>query len=305
MSTANQSTPQIWTIQSILNWTRNYFTEKQIPTARLDAEILLSHVCQCSRMDLYLAFDKPMQAVELDHFRGLVKRRVQGSPVAYLVEEKGFWTLTLHVEPGVLIPRPDTEILVETSISAIEAWQEIHDETPCQILEVGTGTAAIPLALCSSLENLCITTTDISPDAIKVATQNIETHQDLLEPRSNQLELVHGDRLQMLPPEEPVDFIVSNPPYIPSADIPGLQVEVSAHEPQLALDGGADGLDFYRYLFEKSASFLKPEGEMLLEIGYDQVPGLEAILPPHLELVQVVEDLQSHPRVFHVKHCGL
>lgn len=298
MSTQPQ---QMWTVKSILDWTQNYFTEKQIPTPRLDAELLLAHVCQYSRMELYLNYDKPLLEIERQSFRELIKQRVQGAPVAYLLKEKGFWTLTLHVEDGVLIPRPDTETLVETAITAIKEWQFDHEDTPCRILEVGTGTGAIPLALCSALKNLEITTTDISPQAIQTATRNITDHQKLLEPRDNSIELLEGDRMEMLSSEELFDFIISNPPYIPTNQIPHLQKEVAIFEPRIALDGGADGLDFYRYLFEKSAAFLKSEGQMLLEMGFDQGPALHSLLPSYLEFLQIIEDLQSNPRVFHVQ----
>lgn len=297
------SAEQVWTVSSIIEWTQQYFKNHKITSPRLDAELLLAFVFQCSRMDLYLAYDKPLMDKERRQYRELVKKRVQGIPVAYLLKEKGFWSLTLFVEEGALIPRPDTEILVEQVCSAIEEWQVTHKEKTCFVLEIGTGTAAIPLALCSSLQNLQIVSVDISEAALQVAVENIKNHQYLLTLRANALQLVRGDRFEMLHPATKFDFIVSNPPYIPTLQIPKLQKEIALYEPRQALDGGEDGLDFFRYFFRHGADHLKARGEMFLEIGSDQVNRLEAILPLHLELIQIAEDLQSHPRVWHGRRC--
>ena len=297
------STEQVWTIRSIIKWTQQYFKDYKIATPGLDAELLLAFACQCSRMDLYLNHDKPLLTDERELFRKLVKKRVQGTPVAYLVGEKGFWTLTLFVENGVLIPRPDTEILVEETCSAIKRWQELHQKKKCVIIEIGTGTGAIPLALCSSLKNLKIVSVEISDTAVKVASKNANHYSNLLSPRSNSLHLIRGDRFQMFHPATQFDFIISNPPYIPTSQIPQLQKEIVLHEPKQALDGGNDGLDFYRHFFQYGVGFLKVGGEMLLEIGFDQSNGVTTNLPDSMELIRIVEDLQSHPRVWHGKRC--
>ncbi|MBF0289081.1 MAG: peptide chain release factor N(5)-glutamine methyltransferase [SAR324 cluster bacterium] len=295
---------EIWTTRSILEWTHQYFQSKEIPSPRLDAELLLAFVCQCSRVNLYLAYDKPLSTEERAHYRTLVKKRGDGAPVAYLIGEKGFWALNLFIEEGVLIPRPDTETLVEQACKLIQEWQDFHQNQTCTILEVGTGTAAIPLALCNSLKNVFIISTDISDIAIKVASKNIEQHHHLLSPRSNQINLIRGDRFEMLDGAAEFDIILSNPPYIPTGEIAQLQKEIVRYEPIQALDGGADGLDFYRYFFQHSAHYLKPDGQILLEIGYNQLPMLQEILPDYLKLNQVVQDLQSHPRVCHLKRCA-
>ncbi len=296
-------TQEVWTIRSILEWTHQYFQKKNITSPRLDAELLLAFVCQCSRMELYLTYDKPLSAEEKTHYRMLIKKRGEGVPVAYLIGEKGFWTLNLFIEEGVLIPRPDTETLVEKACDVIQAWQDIHQDQTCTILEVGTGTAAIPLALCSSLKNLLIISTDISNTATKNAAKNIKHHQHLFSSRSNQIYLIRGDRFEMLQATTEFDIILSNPPYIPTQEIAQLQREISYYEPRLALDGGADGLNFYRYFFQHSIHYLKPDGQMLLEIGHNQLPMLQKIIPDFLKLDEVVQDLQSHPRVCHLKRC--
>ena len=166
---------------------------------------------------------------------------------------------------------------------------------------MGTGTAAIPLALCSSLKNLIIVSIDICNSALQIAAKNIKIYAHLISPRENRVHLVQGDRFDMLDLSTKFDFIVSNPPYIPTAHISGLQKEISLYEPRQALDGGEDGLDFYRYLFDQGKNFLKPEGQMLLEIGYNQAPELEALLPAGWQVLQVARDLQSHPRIWHGK----
>ena len=288
-------------ICATLERTCRYFKEHQFASPRLDAELLLAFVCQCSRIELYLDYDKPLLPEEQKKYHALVKKRVQGIPLAYLLGEKDFWTLTLVVEEGVLIPRPDTETLVEQLCVAVEAWQTLYKEQPCWILELGTGTAAIPLALCSSLKHLCIVTVDISNGAMPIAAKNIKCHSHLITPRNNRIHLVQGDRFSMLTDSAIFDFIVSNPPYIPTARIPGLQKEIALHEPRQALDGGEDGLDFYRFFFNDCMNYLKPEGQMLLEIGYDQVPALEALLPDGWQVLRIVRDLQSRPRVWHGK----
>ena len=292
---------QFCTIQAAIERTCRYFEEHRIASPRLDAELLLAFVCQCSRVELYLNYDKPLLPEELKNFHALVEKRMQGIPVAYLLGEKGFWTLTLVVEEGVLIPRPDTETLVEQLCAAVKAWQIIHEGQPCRILEMGTGTAAIPLALCSSLKQLIVVSIDISSSALQTARQNIKLYSHLITPRDNRIHLLRGDRFSILDKSAKFDFIVSNPPYIPSAQIPGLQREIAFHEPHQALDGGKDGLDFYRYFFDDGMNYLKPEGEMLLEIGYNQIPTLEALLPGGWQVLQITKDLQSHPRVWHGK----
>ncbi|MBF0279245.1 MAG: peptide chain release factor N(5)-glutamine methyltransferase [SAR324 cluster bacterium] len=289
---------------TIVKWTEQYFKKHYIESPRLDAEMLLAFVCQCSRIDLYLDYDKPLRAEEREQFRELVKKRVQGMPVAYLMGEKGFWNLDLFVERGVLIPRPDTETLVEKSCDAIQKWQKLHLKKTCSILEIGTGTGAIPLALCSSLQNICCISVDVSEDALKIASKNLRRHSNLLNPRFNSLKLIQGNQFQMLSRSAEFDFIISNPPYIPTGQIALLQKEILFYEPKQALDGGEDGLDFYRNIFLNGVKHLKVNGELLLEIGYDQVQGIQALLPDSMELICIAEDLQSHPRVWHGNRLG-
>ncbi|MDC0152404.1 peptide chain release factor N(5)-glutamine methyltransferase [Deltaproteobacteria bacterium] len=259
-----------WTIERILNWTQGHFEKVRPDSPRLDAELLLSYVLDCTRLDLYLRADQPLNEKERDVYRELVQQRAAGCPIAYLTGEKDFWSLTLEVSKATLIPRPDTETLVETSVEKILKWQQIHPKATCNIAELGTGTAAIPLALCAELQNLNIISLDCSTETLTVAARNLERYQNLLAPRNNSLKLIESDLFSAIEPAANLDFIISNPPYIPTETISTLQVDVCQYEPSIALDGGPDGLFFYKYLLKTGPNLLKKSGEMILEIGFDQ-----------------------------------
>ena len=292
-----------WTIERILNWTQGHF-EKMCPdTPRLDAELLLANVLGCSRLDLYLRLDQPLDETERGEYRKLVQKREAGCPVAYLTGEKEFWSLTLEVNKSTLIPRPDTETLVKITSEHISKWQNGHPDETCKIAELGTGSAAIPLALCSELRNLHIISVDCSAKALAVASGNLQRHKSLLSQRNNDVQLLESDLFSILTPETQLDFIVSNPPYIPTDEIPKLQTEVSKYEPYIALDGGPDGLRFYRYLLETVPSILKPSGEMFLEIGFDQAPTLTQLLFHYPKWIssKFLKDLQGNMRVWNLQ----
>lgn len=290
----------IWTPKSILDWSERYFAGKGIDTPRLDAERLLAHVMGCSRLELYLRFDQPLHAGELDRYRELVRRRAGRVPVAYLTGEAGFWSLTLHVAPGVLVPRPETEVLVEAVLEAVRALRErAAAPAPLAVAELGTGSGAIPLAVCSEAERLAWTATERDAEAMAVARENSRRHAGLLAPRGNRLHLVRGDRLEPLSAGFRPDLVVSNPPYIPTATLDTLEPEVARHEPRAALDGGADGLAAHRYLAAWAAAHLAPGGRLLLEIGHDQGEAVRALLAGHPELrvLGIGPDLAGRDRV--------
>ena len=291
--------PSLWTIASILKWTTQYFEKHTINTPRLDAELLLAKVLDCDRLSLYLNADQPVQEEDRKSYRELIQRRLDGAPVAYLLGRREFWSMQLRVEPGVLIPRPDTETLVEAVCVQIKKWQTQHPEEPCWILELGTGSGAIPLALCAECQNLRILSTDISAIAIKTAAYNLSQHTPSLAERQNEVLLIQGDRLEMIGADSRFNFLISNPPYVPSNAIPMLQKEIFIYEPIEALDGGDDGLCFYRYLFEKGSTWLKEESQLFFEIGSDQEDALRALAKSHSiwVLEEVILDIQSLPRV--------
>ena len=241
---------------------------------RLDAELLLSHLMECPRFELFLRGNQPLNGDQMVAYLELLRQRSLGCPVSYLTGEKEFWSLTLKVSKDTLIPRPDTETLVESIVEQILKWQENNKGETCCIAALGTGTAAIPLALCAELTNLHITSVDSSGQILAIAARNIHTYKNLLAPRNNRLDLVQSDLFSAIASYSKFDFIVSNPPYIPSDKIADLQTEVSQFEPRIALDGGKDGLFFYRYLLGVAPDMLKRDGKMILEIGFDQQPAL-------------------------------
>ena len=289
-----------WTIAGILSWTQGHFEKWRPETPRLDAELLQAFVLGCSRLDLYLKADQPLNQKERKAYRELVQQRADGCPIAYLIGEKEFWSLTLEVNKNTLNPRPDTETLVENTVVQIQNWQIKHPESQCQIAELGTGTAAIPLAICAEVKNLHIIAVDCSKDVLEVAERNMERHKSLLSPRNNLIELVESNLFSKINPTEKLDFIISNPPYIPSKNISSLQVDITQYEPLIALDGGPDGLSFYRYLLETAPSLLTPEGEMFLEIGFDQQANLNLLLKEFTDWKTSVfqPDLQGNDRVW-------
>lgn len=251
-----------WTVIDLLKETQGYFEKCAVATPRLDAELLLAHCLQKDRISLYLDFEYQLTAEELARFRELVRRRGKREPVAYITGYKEFWSLRLAVTPDVLIPRPDTEVLVE------EAAKMMRLRFPggaCRILDIGTGSGAIALALARELPDAEIIGLDISPEALGVAQANARSFDF-----GGRVEFMCGDSLRAVPEGGRFDAIVSNPPYIPSADIEMLEPEIKNFEPRLALDGGPDGLDFYRSWIPHMHCYLNAQGFVALEIGASQ-----------------------------------
>jgi release factor glutamine methyltransferase len=267
MQTPSNAAPRPWTILSVLTWTADYFKSHRVESPRTSAEILLSETLRCDRIDLYVRFDQPLQKAELARFKGLIKRRIQGEPVAYITGKRGFWTLDLAVSPSVLIPRPETECLVEAALALLP--DNVSGDAR-RVLDLGAGSGAIVLALAAERPQHRFFASDRSPDAMHQAKKNAGAAR---------VDFFCSDWLDALHPSAPpFHLIVSNPPYIPSADIAGLQVEVRKHEPRLALDGGRDGLSAIRRIIHGATDRLVPGGHLLLEIGSDQGPAAERII---------------------------
>lgn len=258
-----------WTTLEVLTWTATKFAEVGNPSARLDAEVLLAHALGTTRVGLYTAFDKPLQEEELARYRELVRRRLFGEPVAYLVGEQEFWSLALHVDARVLVPRRDTETLVEVALELARA--PAADEVR-RIADVATGSGAVALALAKELPEASVVATDASADALAVAAANVARH-DL----GGRVTLAQGDLLAPLEAAPaPFDLIVSNPPYVPAGEMDRLQAEVR-REPRLALDGGPDGLDVVRRLVPAAFARLRPGGALAVEHGHDQGAAVRAL----------------------------
>lgn len=275
---------QVWTIGAILKWSEQYFGSHGAETPRLDAEVLLSHLLGEKRIYLYVHFDQPLTADELARYRELVKRRVAGEPVAYICGEKEFMGLAFKVTPAVLVPQPDTETLVEAVI------ERLRGKKSPRIADICTGSGAIALALAHYLPETSVAATDISADAVSIAKENAETLG-----LSERVRFLEGDLLAPLAGET-FDAIVSNPPYIPGADIEGLPREVRA-EPRLALDGGADGLDFYRRLVGESAALLNDGGFLAVECGDTQAGAIVEMAVDAFGKTEIVRDIADKERV--------
>ena len=248
----------VWTIVKILDWTKQYFTDKGIENPRLDAEVLLCAVLKCQRINLYVHFDQPLKAEELQKYREYVLRRGKHEPLAYILGEQAFMNYVFKVTPAVLVPRPETELLVESLVKLFEGAEKL------EILDLGTGSGAILVSLLAMLPQARGTAVDISAAALAVATENAE-----MMGVGERFTPVLSDLYRELPQTNKYDLIVSNPPYIPTADLSSLAADVRK-EPQGALDGGKDGLNFYRRIVEEADKYLSSEGILAFEIGIYQ-----------------------------------
>ena len=280
-----------WTILKLLNWAASYFKSHDIDNPKSTAEILLSHALQLQRIDLYLQYDRPLNRDELSAFKQLVQRRRNREPVAYIVGNKEFWSLPLAVTQDVLIPRPDTECLVETALGILE-----HEPVglPLRILDLGTGSGAIILSIASQCQGPVYFASDISEKATVLAKANA------MENGLTHIHFFTGDWLVPLRTSaKPFDLIVSNPPYIPSGEIPSLQAEICRYEPLLALDAGADGLVCLRHLVQNVWPYLKPGGHLIMEIGYNQKNDVTALAMAagRYEAISVRKDYGGNDRV--------
>jgi release factor glutamine methyltransferase len=287
-----------WTILRVLDWTRETFEKRGVDNPRLDAELLIAKALGIPRIMLYARFDQPLGRPELDAVRALVKRRAGGEPVAYIEGTKEFWSLDLEVSPAVLIPRPDTERLVELAIA--EARARLAEaptlERPLRVVDVGTGSGAIAIALAKELASAEVHATDVSGDALAVAARNVARH-------GVGVTLHHGPLLA--PVDGAFDVVAANLPYIPTADIAGLMRDVRAFEPHLALDGGPDGLALYDALLAALPARLHDGARVLFEADGAQLDVLATKLrAAGFVDVDVTRDLAQQPRVAHGRWPG-
>ena len=255
---------QQWTVLDVIRWTAARFGERGLATPRLDAELIVAHVLALPRIQLYVQSDRPLLATELADIRALIKRRQAGESVAYLVGKKEFWGLELAVDARVLVPRPDTETLIEEARARLEGV-----EAP-RIADVGTGSGALAVTLAKLRPDAVVFASDVSAGALEVARGNAER-------LGVAVTFLEGDLAAPLLPHAPFRLIVANLPYIPSADLAALPPEVRA-EPALALDGGADGLDLVRRLIGAATAQLAAGGALALEIGAGQAAATSALL---------------------------
>jgi release factor glutamine methyltransferase len=288
----------VWTIGSLLTTTADFFTRKGVDEPRLSAELLLAHVLNCSRMALYTQYEKIPTDDQRNAFRELVKQRGTNVPVAYLVGKAWFFSLEFAVTRDVLIPRPDTETLVEFVIQHARQrpdWSEAGVPGPA-ILDLCTGSGAIPVALATRLPTAAFTATDVSAAALAVARRNAETHKV-----ADRITFLEGDLFAPLdeaPAPTLFHAITANPPYIPTDDVKDLPPGVRDHEPRLALDGGPDGLAFHRRILQQAPAHLRPGGLLVMEMQFDQGPALQAAVAgtPAFGPARIIRDAAGHPR---------
>jgi release factor glutamine methyltransferase len=260
-------TQRTWTIKEILNVTSQFLRDKQIESPRLCAEVLLSLQLRKTRVELYLSFDQPLRDSEVAQYRALVKRRLNREPLQYITGRQEFWSLEFTVNPSVLVPRPDTEILVEEALNLKKTNQLPEgsgDQT--RILDLGTGCGAIAVSLAKEMEGAALWATDISAEALAVARENAERHAV-----SGKITFCQGDLYQALEQPAPAfDMIIANPPYIASDAFDTLPEEVRSYEPRIALDGHEKGMYFIERIIGDAENYLKPGGWLLMEMDPGQ-----------------------------------
>lgn len=274
-------------INEILRKATSKLDAAGIENARLDAEILLAHVLNCRRLYLYVDADKNVSPDRINRYESLIESRIEKIPVAYLTGQREFFGLNFAVTPAVLIPRPDTEILVQVSIEKLSKI-----DSPI-FLDIGTGSGAICISILKQLKTARAVTVDISADAIDCAKFNAEkfgVDDRLTFHIGNLFEPLRGQKFHA---------VISNPPYIPTKDLATLQDEVQ-REPQLALDGGSDGLNFYRRIIDEASKFLFDGGFLAVEIGINQVDAVKSLMSKNFNAVEIFRDLSNIERVV----CG-
>jgi release factor glutamine methyltransferase len=264
------------TVREILASSAAWLSARAILSSRLEAELLLAHVLGVGRMDLYAHADRPLAEAEVRAYRGLLDRRAAGEPVAYLTGRREFYSLEFLVTRDVLVPRPETEMLVD----------RVRELEPRRLLDLGTGSGCVAIACAVHLPACDVTATDVSPAALAVARANAERH-------GARVRFLQGDLFAPLAADERFDVIVSNPPYVRAAEA----ARVATHEPRLALDGGPDGLALLARVIGGAPRHLAPRGTLLCEIGEDQEAAALRIAEGKFASAEVVRDLAGQPRV--------
>lgn len=264
----NVGAKEEWTIGRVLTWAAADFRERGFDSPRLDAELLLGHVLQCDRVRLFIDATRPLVPSELEAYKKLIQRRRKAEPVAYILGVREFFGLSFRVDARVLVPRPDTEILVETALR-----RTAHRSLFGTAIDLCTGSGCVAIAFAKQRPTWWIRAADISTEALSVARDNAQRLGAL-----PHLSFHQSDLLSAFAPRRKLSLITANPPYIPSGELSGLQADVRDFEPHLALDGGPDGLDLVRRLSREAPAHLAPGGVLALEVGHDQAPRTQKIL---------------------------
>ncbi|MGO3168269.1 peptide chain release factor N(5)-glutamine methyltransferase [Senegalia sp. (in: firmicutes)] len=278
------------TVRELLGRGYNYLKKNEIKNPRLEAELIVCYLLDVDKAYLYTHPNRIVDEKIINKFDELTSKRKEGYPIQYILENQEFMGLDFHVGEGVLVPRADTEILTEYIIKmALKCEKE-----KLNIMDIGTGSGAITLSLAYYIKDAYIYSVDISEDAIRIARKNKRRMK-----LEDKVKFINKDILEGFPQiDEKMDIIVSNPPYIPSRDIDDLQIEVSKYEPRLALDGGDDGLVFYKYITKKAREKLTEDGVLCYEIGYDQGLSVKNIMNENsFKNIEILKDLSGRDRV--------
>ena len=262
-----------WTFGRLLNWTTDFLRQKGAESPRLDAEVLLAHVRGGKRIDLYTAFDEPASEEMRQRFRELVKQRAAGKPVAYLVGQREFFSLPFEVTPDVLIPRPETELLVVRALDLAKQLPLTERADGVQIADIGTGSGVLAVTLAKRLPACQVTAVDTSGAALAVAGRNAQRHGV-----ADRIEWIECDLFAGVPVDRSFDLIVSNPPYVKTSELNNLADDVRRYEPAAALDGGVEGTTVIERLIPQAAQRLRPGGWLLVEISPTIAARVEALL---------------------------
>ena len=281
-----------WTIGGLLDWTASYLVKKGSEFPRLDAEVLLAHALECRRIDLYTRYEEMAPEEGRSRFRELVRQRVAGCPVAYLVGRKEFFSLQFEVNRAVLIPRPESEFVV------LECLRLARDLAAPRVLDIGTGSGNIAVTVANQNPTAQVTAIDIGSEALAVAARNAAKHGV-----ADRIRFLTGDLFDSLPTNEAFEFVLSNPPYIAHEDLPNLPPGVRDYEPLVALDGGSGGYVVFDRLVAQAKEHLVPGGHLIIEIGAPQHDTAREKIAAHAEyeLADTIYDGSRHPRVLCAK----
>ena len=279
---------EAWTVGRLLTWTADFLRDHGSESPRLDAEVLLAHALGCERIALYTRFAESANEATRESFRESVRRRSAGAPVAYLVGHKEFFSLDFEVGPAVLIPRPDSEFVITEFLRVAKTRKSVT------VIDVGTGSGNLAVVAAHQHSGARVWATDRSPQALEVAKRNAKRHGV-----SDRIEFLEGNLFSPLPQDLRVDCILSNPPYIPTAEIPQLPVGVREYEPHMALDGGQTGLEHVERLIAEACRHLNAGGQLIIEIGAPQESAVRALVEACgvYDLEPTIYDYAGHPRV--------
>lgn len=284
---------KVWTILDLITWGKAYFEEKGVDSPRLTMEILIAHVLQKARIQLYTQFDRPLGENELTTLRAMIKRRAAREPLQYILGETDFFGMILSVNPAVLIPRPETELLVDYVLNRLkkDTSAAVENQLETTILDIGTGSGCIALALAKNISTpATFYGLDVSDDALTLARSNAER---------NQITNVQFGKIDILEalPKRKFSVIVSNPPYISMTDMNELEPEVGSHEPHVALTDSADGMTFYRRFAEIFPIMLDEHGWFAVEMGFGQVGSVDTLFADAGFETMIINDFAGIPRI--------